>query len=52
MRPCKKIFLFTVGTLSIALDEVIKSIEEATKSIEEERIRISGKFSKKEPNKS
>ena len=44
----KKAFLFMVGALSIALDEINKSIQEATQSIEEQRKKLNERFAKDE----
>lgn len=43
---CKKMFLYIVGSLFIALDEFEKTVEEATHSLEEQRQKVNENISK------
>jgi hypothetical protein len=44
MKLFKKVFLFTVGVVTMAFDEVSKSIHELTESMEEQRKKVEGRM--------
>jgi hypothetical protein len=43
---CKKMFLYAVGSLFLALDELEKAVNEASHSIEEKREKVDQNISK------
>jgi len=44
----KKIFLLSVGVVTIAFDEASKAIEETVHKIQEQREKLDGQFSKQQ----
>jgi hypothetical protein len=46
MELMRKVFLLAVGVLSITLEEATKSVDEALRSIEEQREKYAGKLDK------
>ena len=46
MKIFKTVFLFTVGVMAIAFEELDKSFEEAAKSMEEQRKKVNERFPK------
>jgi len=48
MNIFRTIFLFTVGVITIAFDEVSKSIEEAAQSVEEQRKKVNERLPKQQ----
>jgi len=45
MKICKKSFLFFVGLITISLDRLNEALDEAVAAVEEQREKISEKFS-------
>jgi hypothetical protein len=48
MNIIKNTFLFVVGVVTIAFDEVTTSLDEAIKSVEEQREKLNERFVKTE----
>ena len=46
MKLFKNVFLFVVGVVTIAFDEVTNSLDEAIETIEEQREQLSERFAK------
>jgi hypothetical protein len=44
MKLIKKVFLFTVGVITMAFDEVTKSVHELSESMEEQRKKVEGRM--------
>ena len=48
MKLFQQTFLFVVGIITIAFDEIAESIDEAIKSVEEQREKLGEQFAKNE----
>jgi hypothetical protein len=46
MEILRKALLMVVGGISLAYDEAVKSVEQATKNVEDQRKKFSNRFSK------